>query len=86
MIEAHGYTLDGRFLGTRVIEQDNISDRTAINLAFFDLCEMAANGDLHTKRMNHDEGYGNYAVSLNMKIHLERKPCTKPALSPSSRS
>lgn len=82
MIEVHAFTTDGRALGTRIIERDNISDRTAINMAFFDFAQTLKGEDLIASKMTD----GGIAASLNLQFTVERKPCMKPAPSPSSPS
>lgn len=83
MILIHAYTPEGRYMGCRTVERDNISDRRAAVQAFYSFAEVAANEDLHMTQMNHDTDFASYAVSLNLKLYVERKPCTKPASSPS---
>lgn len=73
MIEVHGYTHDGRHVGTRTIEQDNISDRRAVIMAFHSFTEVITDNDLAATTMT-----DGYAVSLNLNLYVERKPCMKP--------
>ncbi len=83
MILIHAYTHDGRYMGCRTVECDNITDRRAVAQAFPTFVEVMKNNDLHMTQMNHDTDFASYAVSLNLKLYVERKPCTKPASSPS---
>lgn len=72
MILIHAYTPDGRYMGCRTVERDNVSDRRAAAQAFYSFAEVAANEDLHMTQMS--EGY---AISLNLKLYVERKPCSQ---------
>lgn len=82
MIEIKGYDAQGVYLGTKVIGEDNITDRHAVDIAFHAFAADLDHFSTDAARLA-DQGFN---VSININLYLERKPCTRPAPSPSSRS
>lgn len=75
MIEIKGYNAQGAYLGTKVISEDNITDRHAVDVAFHAFMADLDHFSTDAAQLT-DKGFN---VSVNINLYLERKPCTRPA-------